>query len=233
MSIPPNNIKFGPTNETGKILTTAVCITPYVMTSHTTEVMRGPILICPESCYVDENCKCEVDDCENGVYLMDNYQNNPLESDVIKDLSETYFTYDFIGQEEGIVRVRMICYKPYETKQEAYINVGYRPVTTTVFGELQMSSATCTKDECSVGVNINTRNDVVNLYIQLIKEPEGIVYYSGVMNVMPGSVGNKIALLAQKKTCPTDTNLKLLAMVFPQSDPNNRIVRIKTDAFTC
>jgi len=233
INIPPNTIQFGPANETGKILTAAICLTPYIMENHTTQVVKGPNLICPKTCYIGERCECKVDECKNGVYLMDNSEGTPLEGDVIRDITATDFSYEFTALEEGSVRVRMFCYDPYETKQEAYINITPQTITTTILGEFQISSIICSEDECVLNVNKNTRSDAVTIIIRLIKEPEGIIYYSGKFDTMPSSIGLKTALLRAINTCPSGTELKFLTMAYSYSDLNKRVTRIKGDAFTC
>jgi len=231
--IPPNKISFGPTKESGKVMTSVICYTPYVMANYTTDVIRGPNLICPETCYTGESCKCEVDDCKNGVFLMDNFEGNALESDVIKDLTETTFSYEFTALDVGKIRVRMFCYDPYETKQETYINVTSQTITTTVPGEFQVSNAICSKNECTINVNKNSMDEPIKLFVQLIKEPEGIIYYSSTYTTMPSSTGMKTALLESGRICVNGTDLKMLITAYPYSNLNNRITRIKSVAFTC
>jgi hypothetical protein len=233
IDIPPNSVQFGPTNETGKILTAAICLSPYTMENHTTQVIKGPNLFCPKTCYTGEECECKVDECKSGVYLMDNFEGDPLGGDVIRDINTTEFSYEFTGFKEGTVRIRMFCYSPYETKQEAYISVIPQTITTTTLGEFQVSSVTCSADECVINVNKNTRSDAVTILIRLIKEPEGIIYYSGKFDTMPSSIGLKTALLRTVKSCPSGTELKLLTMAYSYSDLNRRVARIKGDAFIC
>ena len=233
VEIPPNRISFGPTKESGKVMTSVICYTPYVMVNYTIDVIRGPNLICPETCYTGESCKCEVDDCKNGVYLMDNYEGDVLESDVIKDLTETTFSYEFTALDVGKIRVRMFCYDPYETKQETYINVSSQTITTTMPGEFQLSNVLCSKNECTINVNKNSMDEAVKIFVRLIKEPEGVIYYSGVYTTMPGSTGMKTTLLERYKTCVNGTDLKLLVTAYPYSNLNKRITRVKSVAFTC
>jgi len=231
--IPPNTVQFGPTNESGKILTAAICLNPYTMTNHTTEVIKGPNMVCPKTCYIGENCKCEVVECKNGVYLMDNFEGTPLDTDVIKDITSTSFSYDFTSLQEGTIRVRMFCYDPYETKQDAYVNITSQVITTTIPGEFQISEVLCSRTDCSINVNKNTRNEGVNIFISLIKEPEGIIYYSGRYYATQGSTGVKITSLNMVRTCTDGIELKLLTTAYPYSNSNNRIARIKAGAFTC
>ena len=231
--IPPNRISFGPTKDVGKIMSSVICFDPYVMANFTTDVIKGPNLLCQESCYVDDACQCEVFDCKSGVFLLDNYEDEPIQSDVIRDLTETTFKYEFIPKDTGIIRARMFCYNPYDAKQETYIDVSSQVVTTTTPGEFGISNALCSKNECVLDVNKNEMTEAVKIFIQLIKEPEGIIYYSGTYTTMPSSTGVKTALLNSRKTCVNGTKLNMLITAYPYSDLDNRIKRVKAEAFTC
>jgi len=106
-NIPPNEIEFGPTKEVGEVFTSVICLDPYITKNTITKIVKGPILICPDSCRVNDDCECEVDECKDGLFLLDNYENEPLESDVIDDLTDVSFSYVFQPQEEGILSFQM------------------------------------------------------------------------------------------------------------------------------
>ena len=231
--IPPNEIEFGPTSEIGKVFTAAVCLDPYITKDTIINIVKGPILICPDSCLVNEDCECEVDECKNGLFLLDNYENEPLESDLINDLSSVSFSYIFQPQEEGIVRARMICYDPYETTQEIMVNITHTVTTTTLPEELVMTSLTSNKAGCGLNVNKNTMNEVTKVFVQLIKEPQGTIYYSGTLNVIPVSTGSKSITLSKLESCPSGTKLKVLMLAYSESNLNDILYRIKDEAFTC
>jgi len=229
--IPPYEIEFGPAKEEGDISTTIVCTNPYKTLNQTTIVKKGPVLVCPNECYTDESCNCEVGECKRGLFLMNNHEGNPLVGDVIKDVDNIEFLYAFRPKDTGKIRVRMLCQDPYETEEEVYINVSYPVTTTTIPGEFDVSKKTCTKDEFEVSVGKNTRTEDTVLYVQLIEEPKGIIYYTGLFNVRSGFEGDKISSLTQIKDCPDGTNLKLLVLAY--SSNFQRADRLKDVAFEC
>jgi hypothetical protein len=231
--IPPNEIEFGPTKETGKVFTSVICLEPYVTRNFTTEVIKGPIIICPDSCQVDEDCECEVNECKDGLFLLDNYENEPLESDVVDDLEDTSFTHTFQAQEQGIVRARLVCHDPYETIQEIKVNISQPVTTTTLPNELELKDLTCNETRCELKVNKNTMNEDTKIFVQVIREPQGTIYYSGDLNIDSEDLGTKKAILSELKSCPSGTKLKVLTLAYPESNLNRRLYRIKREAFTC
>ncbi len=229
--IPPNEIEFGPTIKEGRVSTEVVCLNPSQTLNHTTLVKKGPVLVCPNTCYLDESCKCEVEECEDGLFLMDNYDGDPLTGDVIKDVDDVQFVYNFYPQDVGKIRARMICHDPYEIEDEFYINISYPVTTTTLPGEFDVSKKTLNKDEIMMEIGKNARTEDTLLYVQLIKEPEGIIYYTGTVYVRSGFEGDKTLSLTEIKDCPEETNLKLLVLAY--SSKLQRVDRLKDVAFEC
>jgi len=127
----------------------------------------------------------------------------------------------------------MICYDPYETTQEIMVNITHTVTTTTLPEELVMTSLACNKAGCGLNVNKNTMNEVTKVFVQLIKEPQGTIYYSGTLNVNPVSTGSKSITLSKLESCPSGTKLKVLMLAYSESNLNDILYRIKDEAFTC
>ncbi len=96
-----------------------------------------------------------------------------------------------------------------------------------------MKSLACNEAGCGLNVNKNTVNEVTKVFVQLIKEPQGRIYYSGTLNVNPSSIGSKLITLSEIESCPSGTELKVLTFAYPESNLNERLYRIKDEAFTC
>ncbi|MEM7826952.1 MAG: hypothetical protein QXQ40_01870 [Candidatus Aenigmatarchaeota archaeon] len=97
----------------------------------------------------------------------------------------------------------------------------------------KIENITCSETNCTLTITENTINGNTVIFIQLMGEPTGRVYYSSNLNLEIGSSGKKNAFLSQIATCPSDKKLKVLAIAYKQSDIENRIYRLKADAFTC
>jgi len=100
---------------------------------------------------------------------------------------------------------------------------------------LKIANLSCEREKgfCSLNVYENTINDSVVLFIFLIEEPKGTIYYLSNLNMEKYSVGDKISFLSPITECPEGRELKILALAYQLSDLKNRLLRIKTRGFIC
>ena len=59
------------------------------------------------------------------------------------------------------------------------------------------------------------------------------IYYSSNLNLEPGSTGQKKIIISRIRTCPEDTELELLLLVYRRSDLSYRIFRLTDESFVC
>jgi hypothetical protein len=89
----------------------------------------------------------------------------------------------------------------------------------------------CNEDECEINIDRNAYDKTFDIVLHLVKEPEGIIYYSGDSTISEGFTGTKTISIDPKKVCPSDTDLKVIIDVYDDSE--NRIYHLKEDAFIC
>jgi len=100
---------------------------------------------------------------------------------------------------------------------------------------LKITNLTCDRGKgfCSLNVYENTINNSVVLFIFLIEEPKGAIYYLSNLNMEKYSVGDKISFLSPTIECPEGKELNILALAYQTNDFKNRLLRIKTRGFIC
>jgi hypothetical protein len=100
---------------------------------------------------------------------------------------------------------------------------------------LKIANLSCDRGKgfCSLNVYENTINDSVVLFIFLIEEPSGAIYYLSNLNMEKYSIGDKISFLSSILDCPEGKELKILALAYQLRDLKNRLLRIKTKGFIC
>jgi hypothetical protein len=100
---------------------------------------------------------------------------------------------------------------------------------------LKVANLSCDeiKGVCSLNVYENTINDSVVIFMFLIEEPIGIIYYLSNLNMERYSTGEKISFLSPVAECTEGKELKILALAYRLSDFKNRLLRIKTQGFIC
>jgi len=247
-NIPPLDISFEG-NKEGEITTIAVCRPPTPdYDRHVTQVVKGFSLICPDECYVDQDCKCEVTECLDGHLTLENEDGEPLEDDALVVIDDVSFEYTFKAKDEGEVKAEAICYDPSEyvgIVRERSINISTAPTTTTtstttttaVEGEFEMSFDSCSesREECDIDIDTNTIDEDVVVLVWLFEEDDGIIYYTGEKEIDEEETGEIEIDLDDIESCPDDTDLIFLALAYTESDDDyeNPIARIKEDTFTC
>lgn len=229
--------------EEGEITSIAVCFDPTDVKEFTTQVLRGFKLICPDDCYDDQDCMCQVTGCENGMFTLSNSEGNPLDSTVLEFFTDTEFNYTFKANDTGKVLAMATCEAPEELKgvRTKTINI-LEAVTTTsttttaVEKDFEMSFDKCSerKEECEIYIDINTIDEDVVILIWLFEEYDGIIYYSGEEKIDEDDEEIKIDIDLEED-CPDDTDLVFLALAYKESDDDyeNPLDRIKEDTFTC
>lgn len=99
--------------------------------------------------------------------------------------------------------------------------------------EFDIKDITCNENICTISINKNSmKNDVV-VYVNLIHEPEGTIYYKGTANVDKGKLDNEVAILSNVRDCTRGTVLTLVATAYKIDNLTNRIDRMKSEAFEC
>jgi len=219
----PIRIEFGPTRMEGKILTKVICNDTSFETNHTTRVLRGPYIDCPDTCSVREECRCSVNQCSKGLFLLNNHEDKPLSNNVIEDVNSISFNYTFKAYREGKIEARMRCKEPYFEHEVKYIVIS-RPGK-----QFYMSNMACNTTHCSVDVVKNTVEGEASILIQVFEEPQGIIYYTGRVDVPTGETGEKVIPLNKVKDCSEGAELKVLALA---NTPSERVDRLK-DTYTC
>jgi hypothetical protein len=204
--------------KVGKIITKVICNDPDFSVNHTTEVLRGPYIDCPEICSVGEECECSVNQCSQGLFLLDNNEFNPLSKNIIEDINDISFNYTFKPYREGKVEARMWCKEPYFEHQIKYIAIS-KPGK-----QFYMSNVSCNGIQCSIDVYKNTIGKETSILVQVFEEPQGIICYTGNINVPSSQTGEKNVTLNKVKDCLNVTDLKILAIA---STSRERIDRLK------
>jgi len=97
--------------------------------------------------------------------------------------------------------------------------------------DFMIDSVNCNKNKCSVKIIKNELNEELEIYVYLIEEPSGKIYYSGSETLDENYTGIKDVSLSKLSTCPSGTQLKALIAVYDE-DLNN-IYNKKGDGFTC
>ncbi len=105
--------------------------------------------------------------------------------------------------------------------------------TTLPNQQFDMSDVTCSKEKCNLQITKNLVGVDVIVYVNLIHEPEGIIYYAQFQKLNAGSTGILSIPLANILTCSTGTKLTAIISVYRFDNPLNRIYRLKQEAFTC
>jgi len=230
--IPPTEIFFGPVREEGEILTRAICLQPAGVLRHTTTVKLGVIITCPESCVVDTTCKCEILGCNDGVFYLTDSQGNAID---VVDVSVSPFNYTFNRSEEGKVSARVFCIVDdnYLIRKRNIDIVGLTTTTTIPGEEIIVSDVDCDEDECQFNIERNTISGPVVIFIWLFDQPGGKIYYSETYDVDAGKTGEIEVSLDEVETCPEDTELFVLLEAYRESDLDERLERIKEEAFEC
>ncbi|MCD6226633.1 MAG: hypothetical protein J7J93_02465 [Candidatus Aenigmarchaeota archaeon] len=228
--IPPSeNAELGTTQEEGKILVRGLC-TDYdipTMDSFDVEVKKGVTLTCPDECKANEECECTVEECNLGIFKVENEENEPLENDISEAIGESPFEYKFTTKEAGKVKVIANCVDPKVTKEQV-VNI-----TGEAKEEFNMKSVECNKEKCTIDVDKNTMKDDVTVIINLFDEPSGIIYYKAKENIDSGKTGNIDIDLDETRICPTGKNLKVVVLAYRKSNLNKLLDRLKEDAFEC
>lgn len=330
--IPPARVEFGPAEASGTILTKVYCYEPSGDVQHETNVMEGVTLTCPDTCKINEDCRCNVDRCEEGLFSLENSDGRPLSTEISKIIEKSPYSYVFNAIETGEVLATVNCFKPYRIDHITKIKIikrcsgsvslalspdqvipsGVVKATASGFSEcgdkivyikkdscsgtevnteackcLGNETCSCTfgapstegnytyyacidvnsdgdfndagenaysklnvqaskeefditdidcdkiNSECKVNIGKNTVQDYVMIFIKLIKEPEGKPFYSGKLNLKAGLKGEKPVSLSEVSECLPNTELRIVAYAYKQSDLENILDRFKADAFTC
>jgi len=242
-TIPPDIIDFTGEEE-GIITTIAVCRPPTPdYKKHITYVVKGFSLTCPDECYKDQDCECEVTECNEGNLTLENEDGEPLYDKIIVPVDNILFNYTFKAKATGKVKAEAVCFDPIKyigIIREESINILTGPTTTTTTAiekEFEMSLDRCSEsnEECEVEIEKNTVNDDLVILVWLFEEDDGIIYYTGKEKVNEGYTGEVEIDLDDEEKCPDDTELVFLALAYKESDEDyeNPIGRIKNRAFTC
>ncbi len=224
--IPPNTTFFIPTN-TGKISVVAACSSPEdAIGIYKTEVEVKPRLLnCPKKCAVDEDCECEVIGCNDGLFIATNKSGEPI-STITGDITTDPYSKSFKPESTGKVQVEAYCERPLPSKyDQAIINV--------IEEKIKITTSECDENNCTINIDENIITENVSVFIQLIEEPEGIIYYSSSFRIEPEFKGEKTTELESEIACPVGTRLKVLALVYKESDLDKRIGRFKEHSFVC
>ncbi len=113
------------------------------------------------------------------------------------------------------------------------------PVTTTTTTttipkkELGIKDVTCDQDKCNLEISKNTIGSNLTVYVNIIHEPEGIIYYKGNANIDMNSVGNKTIGVNSVRVCPVGLTLMAITAVYRTDNLKDRIDRVKSVAFEC
>jgi len=325
IDIPPKVLMIGPTKKEGIIALNLICFQPSGYYQKDISVEMGVYLSCPDECKRENICICEINNCTKGLLTIRNSEQNPLESEIFKFVSQD-LKINFTPKDIGVVNARLDCFEPYQLIRETNIkiiksctgsisltlkpNLTYlsKIVEASVSGikncedktisirrysckgsevcnttqdnsctffapsekgrytyyacidknddgdtedpgenalalldvdvqpeNLKIANLSCEREKgfCSLNVYENTINDSVVLFIFLIEEPKGAIYYLSNLNMEKYSVGDKISFLSPITECPEGKELKILALAYQLSDLKNRLLRIKTQGFIC
>ncbi len=104
--------------------------------------------------------------------------------------------------------------------------------TTTLKQEFDMDEIACNENTCSLSIIKNTMNTDVVVYINLVQEPEGTIYYKGSVNIDKGTTGSEIVPLNNVRSCSGQT-LTAIATAYRIDNLSNRIDRLKEEVFEC
>ncbi|MCK4729960.1 MAG: hypothetical protein KAT28_01435 [Candidatus Aenigmarchaeota archaeon] len=159
--IPPINISFTPTGE-GKIKINGYCFsTPMPVILEKEINIKASFLQCPTTCKIGDSCSCSVNNCTDGLYVIINKVNNPVDYNIYPYLS-TIATDPYINifkaKENGTVGIVAACFSPLPTKSTtADIIIGGGQVQQCTTHQDCDDSNPCTSDICdSNGQCLNT-----------------------------------------------------------------------------
>ena len=182
----------------GKISVFAFCFTsPYgAMRNHTTLEVKKKPLVCDEECEVRKECKCEVNYCNDGRFIV--IQQGRILKD--KEIRRSGEEFEFIPERKGIAEVRVYCFNPTMKLNTTIPIVGEEgeeeegeETTTTIEKEFSVSNFECKKVEkqyvCSVKYH-NKISDERVLLVLIFSNPEKGKLYKRSRYVTEG-VGEK------------------------------------------
>ncbi len=119
VGIPPAKVSFTPTG-TGKIKIMGFCFsTPMpIILKKEIEITKS-FLQCPATCKIGDSCTCTVTNCTDGLYVMINKINNPVDYNTYPYLSNIKtdpYTNTFKPKENGTVGIVAVCFSPLPPK---------------------------------------------------------------------------------------------------------------------
>ncbi len=165
-SVPPTTVSFTPVGE-GKIKLIGICFTPkLVVFKKEIEIKKPTFLDCPSTCSVGDNCACTVNNCTDGLYILINKKNKPVDYNKyspVNSINANPYKNTFIPQENGNVKVIGVCFSSSKFKT-AEIEITGQPIPPlptctscrdgTVCGGTNAQGLTCTcRDADSDGNN--------------------------------------------------------------------------------
>lgn len=108
--IPSDKIKLATVGK-GKILILAICFDPPAIKRHVITVTR----MCPETCKVNQECSCVVEDCNLGVFTLIDELGTAVATE---DITQSPFIYSFLPEVEGDLNAIMTCADPEMQRTE-------------------------------------------------------------------------------------------------------------------
>ena len=90
----------------------------------------------------------------------------------------------------------------------------------------------CTPSTCKIKVE-NSISEPVLVYITLIAQPEGRIYYASNVEFSPFRSGEKETSIINVKRCPQGTQLQIVAIAMKFSDINNQLDKFSKQSFVC
>lgn len=112
--------------------------------------------------------------------------------------------------------------------------------TTTLFGtapspskkDFSIKSISCTQSRCDLEIEKNVISSDIVVYVNVIHEPDGTVYYKGSTFIENGSTQTETIPLNIVRDCKKGYSLTAVVNAY-ETDGYNRVGRIKSVAFRC
>ncbi len=117
--IPPAKVSFTPTG-TGKIKVMGFCFSTSIPVILKKEIeITNSFLQCPTTCKIGASCTCTVTNCTDGLYVMINKINNPVDYSVyspVSNIKTDPYTNTFKAKENGTIGIVAVCFSPLPPK---------------------------------------------------------------------------------------------------------------------
>lgn len=259
--LPPNQIQFGPTVGPGKIVTLAFCMSPTAASlKHETTVTGSSITPTTNNFKIELRGDYDQSYENSTIYIEDDkigdacYENCIL-CDWSQGLMRNIDTKDYCNDDELEVRFldsdnvnsgcnaqhRACIYKDGKWKCCERQCSSYGCENSVIFdcntwecietNEFKIGRIDCDKDKCTLEIEKNTMNQQLDVYVYLIEEPSGKIYYSGSDTISDGFKGLKDVSIDKIASCPSGTELNALINVYDED--LNRVYTIKGKGFKC